>query len=171
MPRRKPFSGKAKKEYLKQKRMNKAQGRGTGAGDELHDKEHPLMDAGGTSLQVRTSLGKSGTENRWSTIVVRESDDLVRVRKERAVVPFKIAKKASVVTLPATALIDLPITRPVAGAIAEISKGSSSQAPTGSARIAKSDADALNSTAFQQWLGRIHRHFDPTQLNAFEHNI
>lgn len=90
-PRRKPFSGKQKREQLQQKR---AEARSKAENTEHFEEEKAKLDEEAVKHVITgslvPSLGKSGRENRLSTIFVRESDKIVEERRLAACEPVNM---------------------------------------------------------------------------------
>ena len=101
MPRGKPFSGKKKKEQLKAKKKRK-DGEDGGSGKKgKKGQHHRANEAELTGLRaseyssgtLQVSLGKSGAENKLSTVFMREEDEVIYERKLAA---DKVLKTADV---------------------------------------------------------------------------
>lgn len=94
--RRKPFSGKQKKEQLKDKRKRK-QGHDDSDDDgseevsKRYEDEYDPRKASsskGSEVPLHVSLGRSGHVNKLSTVFAKETDNSVRQRKALATFPI-----------------------------------------------------------------------------------
>ncbi|KAA0161310.1 hypothetical protein FNF31_03924 [Cafeteria roenbergensis] len=164
--RKQPFSGKAKKEYLKAKRERRA-AEGAVWEDRGRPSESEPTGAGAASAasiegRLTTSLGKSGKENQLSTVVVRETDAAVEARKRVATQPVNTSARGMRAIAPEPS---------VDYATVEIPRSVLRSRSAQSILDAGEDVASAEAAAFRLWLRRVYGSFSPEQLSTFEHNV
>lgn len=199
MPRSLPFSGKQKKEQLKEKRAQKRDagdpskearggaGRsggpgGRGGGITEEEGRAIIIGAGGSGSSgagdgsipahlLMSSLGKSGKQNKWSTVFAREDDTEVERRRNASADVLDISKRGQ----PWTAASDSHAAISHPKGVVLHSVGAAAAAGTSSlsdaAAFFSADSTAIEEEAFQKWLEGIYAQWPRSCLNVFEHSL
>ena len=163
--RRKPFSGKAKKEQLKAKRERRRDEPFKPALAAADDVAGTVSGEGG--VRVHSSLGRSGQENLLSTMFVKELDAVVAARKADAAAPINVSARGSRLRAEDETRSALPMPLPLH--LLRASAGS--EAPVPPPTSAKAFSTDAEKDAFQAWLKGIYGRIPATALNAFEVNM
>ncbi|KAJ1648755.1 hypothetical protein IWQ61_009948 [Dispira simplex] len=160
MPRKKPYSGKQKKEQMKQRRERRRDHATNYRDKERVDTatESPCLAATGTQRVTQADLNPKvlGREDSLVSSFDRLTPQQIRANKLYTMEPFK--------RLPPTALeigvdemythvIDIP------------------QRPTWSNAESKAQLDARETNYFNDWLQQIFAKYDRSQLSFFEKNL
>ena len=159
--RKKPFSGKQKKEQLQQKRDRRRQHDDSQSPGSMLSAEHGVAS-------VHTSLGRSGQENALSTMFVKELSSVVEERKRAASLPICLTGLGTPPTALPSPDTSLPFPLPPAVARA-VANTSNTDAQGRSFMQEYDDQDAQS--AFAAWLRATFAAFQSWAMNKFEVNL
>ena len=172
MPRGVAFSGKQKKKQLQAKRALKrgdgtssgggggGAGGGKGVGDDEDEEKHNSV----LPQQLLTqSLGRSSHHNKWSTVFVKESKEVVEARRIASSAPIDITKRGIPLRPLPRSNLDPVLAHPRGVLLREGRRGR--------AVYLADDAREVERVEFSLWLERIYARYETGQLNMFEHNM
>jgi ribosome biogenesis GTPase A len=142
-----PFSGKAKKEYLKAKRERKAKEDAEEWEKEFGD---PHSEAEEDRPKLIESLGDTGQVNKLSTLLARASDRDVKRRRKLAELEVAVGERGAIVRAPEPSVEYATIAHP---------------------RRSSISSAEVEEAQFAAWVDAIYRTYHPDQLSAFEHNL
>ncbi len=159
--RKKPFSGKQKKEQLAQKCDRRRQ-------HEESDSNGWVEGAEPSGAAVHTSLGRSGQENALSTMFVKELTSVVDERKRAASMPICLLGVGN----PPRALPsrDTSLPFPLPPGMARAAANGTSTQPHGTSFMHEYD-DAAAQRVFAAWLKLTFAAFPSWSMNKFEVNL
>ena len=170
MPRGVAFSGKQKKKQLQAKRALKrgdgtsggGGGGGAGGGKGVGDDEDEEKYNSVLPQQLLTqSLGRSSHHNKWSTVFVKESKEVVEARRIASSAPIDITKRGIPLRPLPRSNLDPVLAHPRGVLLREGRRGR--------AVYLADDAREVERVEFSLWLERIYARYETGQLNMFEH--
>jgi len=170
MPRGVAFSGKAKKKQLQAKRALKKGGGGGGGkygggggGGGGEGEEDEELNSVLPQQLLTQSLGRSSHHNKWSTVFVKESKEVVEARRIASSAPVDISKRGVPLRPSPRSNLDPVLAHP-RGVLLR-------QGRRGRAVYLADDAREIERAEFSLWLENIYARYETSQLNMFEHNM
>lgn len=164
---KKLFSGKKKKEQLKNKR---SQLRGSNSGDDKGSREERYEDnVPFSSERLTTSFGASESKHNLNTMFVRESSEIVNYRRYISDIPIDTSLRDS----PLRAFVYPPVI------LEELTRGTLAH-PKGIVLRRGHDFRTINESidtrtieeeGIRQWLHNIYEKYPRESLNNFEHHL
>eukprot|EP00516_Mucochytrium_quahogii_P007788 CAMPEP_0203760214 /NCGR_PEP_ID=MMETSP0098-20131031/13560_1 /ASSEMBLY_ACC=CAM_ASM_000208 /TAXON_ID=96639 /ORGANISM=" , Strain NY0313808BC1" /LENGTH=432 /DNA_ID=CAMNT_0050653691 /DNA_START=146 /DNA_END=1441 /DNA_ORIENTATION=+ len=145
MPRKKPQSGKQKKEYLKSKRKAKQQ-------RPKDNYDNNVSNANGDN-EDGLAFTKSGKDNELTSLFVKQADQEVKDRRNDSMRVVDLDRRESKLV----ACRGVPLGFP--------------KRPAWDANTTPQELDRLEKTAFKEWLDNIYEQYKREEISPFEHNI
>ena len=168
MPRKKPFSGKKKKEQLKEKRRKRANRNKNSQDSVANDTEGTSQtkqesvcenSSSTSSVKLVTSFGGNdvrNVDNRLATMMIREDDEKVRKRRLQGSVPVDTSKQGTfpkAVHTPLKQILYHP------------------RRPQWKSNLTAVEVEANEKIQFDNWCSAIHSSYEQGQITPFEHNL
>ena len=168
MPRKKPFSGKKKKEQLKERRKKRANRRKNSEGSVANNTEgtsqtkEKVISENSTSasgVKLVTSFGGNdvrNVDNRLATMMIREDDEEVRKRRLQGSVPVDTSKQG---TFPKA--VHTPLKQTLYHP----------RRPKWKSNLTALEVETNEKIQFDSWCSAIHSSYEQGQITPFEHNL